>query len=211
MAHLWLPDQEGGIWGVLPLEGRELDLAGLRWQSADSVSEGSHRREIRSRGRPGGKDRPRTRATGRRKGAGTKEAGAGVLLMRAADGHRGTDSWVLLAGPDSQVRVNGRLLLWGAHALQDQDEIRVGSETTAFFSTERLARIEPMEEGPREIYCPRCSLQIAVGTPSVRCPRCGIWHHASEEYPCWGYAPTCTLCPQPTPLGAGFRWTPAHL
>ena len=205
MAHIWLTDDEGQ-WAVLPLEGRELDLAGLRLRSEHAPKPGSRPR-VR---KPRKSHAPPKKAAGQRRKE-KQERGSEVLLFRHSGEPGAPYPWILLSGPKTKVRVNGVSLLWGAHALRDRDEIRVDSEPPAYFSVESLARVETMEEATREIYCPRCSLEITVGSPAVRCPRCGIWHHSSEDYPCWCYASTCALCPHPTALDTGFQWTPADL
>jgi len=45
----------------------------------------------------------------------------------------------------------------------------------------------------------------------VRCPQCGVWHHQSDELPCWVYSSSCSLCDHPTALDAGYRWIPGEL
>ena len=135
----------------------------------------------------------------------------GVVLLRSAGLLRSAreeqEAWILV-GPAS-VRVNGVPLDTGIHVLRDQDELRVGA-SRAFFSTETLPTIVPFpSERPK--VCPRCKLDILPGTPAVGCPQCRIWHHQSEEYPCWTYNTTCTNCDQPTALEADFRWSPELL
>jgi hypothetical protein len=135
--------------------------------------------------------------------------GAGsALLLRRADA--GLDSWLLVGPPDACV--NGLPLLAGLRALCDRDEVRVG-ELRFFFATERLARVEPLPGAAQPIYCARCKDVIVPGADAVRCPdpACGLWHHQCNDTPCWTYAPTCALCPQPTDLGASYRWTPEDL
>jgi len=114
------------------------------------------------------------------------------------------EAWILV-GPAS-VRVNGHPLDTGIRVLRDRDEVRVGA-SRAFFSTETLPTIVPFP-GERPALCPRCKLDILAGSPAVRCPRCRIWHHESEEYPCWLYNASCANCDQPTALDADFRWSP---
>src|SRR2546425_13377127 len=50
---------------------------------------------------------------------------------------------VLMAGPESNVRVNGIPMAAGLRVVADRDEIRVAGVGPFSFSTESLARIEP--------------------------------------------------------------------
>jgi hypothetical protein len=129
---------------------------------------------------------------------------ASLLRARTPDGA----CWIVLAG--EAIQVNGSPLGAGIAVLGDRDEIRIGPER-AFFSTERLATVTIYPGGEHAVFCPRCKLEIAAGTPVVRCPSCNVLHHQSDEYPCWTYAERCALCDQPTALDAGFRWTPEEL
>lgn len=131
--------------------------------------------------------------------------------------HTSEGSWVLTAPPDLGVTINGRPLKNGLRVLQDRDSIRVPGSSTCFFSTERLAAVEPLPI-LEEIYCPRCKLPIEQDGPAVCCPSCGVWHHeqaapdAGRELLCWTYTDTCALCDQATDLDAAqFRWTPGSL
>ncbi len=116
--------------------------------------------------------------------------------------------WILVGPP--VVRVNGNPLDAGIRVLRDRDELRTGG-TRTFFSTESLPVMVPFTGGERSTFCPRCKLEVAAGSPAVACPQCRVWHHQSDELPCWTYAERCTMCDQPTALGAGFRWTPEDL
>jgi len=80
-----------------------------------------------------------------------------------------------------------------------------------FFSTERLATTEAYPGSPSRAFCPRCTQVIAVGEQAVRCPGCGLWHHGTEQLPCWTYGECCAVCSQPTGVDAGFQWTPEEL
>lgn len=111
--------------------------------------------------------------------------------------------WVLLAAPDTGVRVNGLPVMANIHVLADRDEITVYGERM-YFSTEVLAVVDEFA-GPA-MRCPRCKLEVPGGE-IVRCPGCKAVHHKD----CWTYAPACSLCPTPTPLDAGFQWTPEGL
>ena len=136
---------------------------------------------------------------------GRSMAGFPPVLLRDGDSPA-NPRWVLLAGPGADVTVNGGDI-GGIRLLSHRDELRVGGKLI-YFSTEKLARIEPFT-GPQEICCGRCLREIAPHSPVVRCPQCGIYHHATAESPCWEYAPVCSGCgEQPTQLDADFRWTP---
>ena len=124
-------------------------------------------------------------------------------LLRAAD-----EGWVVVGPP--AVSVNGSPLDTGIRVLRDRDELRAGSGRV-FFSTESLAVVAPLPVTGKTTFCPRCKLEIAPGSPAVRCPGCGVYHHQSEEFPCWTYSVTCALCDYPTALDAGYRWVPEEL
>ena len=116
--------------------------------------------------------------------------------------------WALVARHDAQVRINGTPARLGLTILADRDEIRTADRPPLFFSTETLAQVELFPPSGTRGFCPRCKQHIDPGTPAVHCPQCGLWHHASDDLPCWTYGPHCALCPQPTNLDAGFAWTP---
>jgi hypothetical protein len=121
------------------------------------------------------------------------------------------DRWVVLAGAETRVRVNG-LPMAGIHVLSDRDEVRVWSSggLAFFYSSERKASIEPYE-GQSGAVCPRCQQGIGVGDPAVRCPRCGVWHHETEALGCWTYDARCAVCSDATQLNAPYRWQPEDL
>jgi len=127
-------------------------------------------------------------------------------------GRRGTPPpWVLLVSGDCPVTVNGAPVLTGIRVLADRDEIRIAGADPVFFSTETLPVVEPFPGGPRTVYCPRCKLPIQPGTPAVRCPGCGVFHHQLDERPCYTYAPACAACGAPAELSGGYRWVPEGL
>lgn len=132
-----------------------------------------------------------------------------VTLVRHPE--RARAPWHLLAASGTDVWVNGIPLVGGLRVLDDRDHIRIGDDGRFFFSTEDLARVDPMPGADKAMVCPRCRQPIERGTAAVRCPQCALWHHQSSELPCWTYSPTCALCPQPTALDAGFQWTPVEL
>ena len=138
---------------------------------------------------------------------GSEGADSRVLLVRMQEARE----WVLLSGPKCRVRVNGFTICSGIRVLSDRDEIRIDGFGAFFFSTERLAVIEPLPKTERPVFCPRCKQEIREETPAVQCPQCKVWHHQSPELPCWTYAPTCALDDQATDLDADYRWTPTEL
>ena len=119
--------------------------------------------------------------------------------------------WILITGPETTVRVNGVAAALGIVALADRDEIRASDGSVFFFSSETLARVEPLPSSVARGFCPRCKQHIPAGEAAVRCPACGLWHHQSEAMPCWTYGPHCAACSQETALDTGFRWTPEEL
>jgi hypothetical protein len=129
------------------------------------------------------------------------------VILRVADSSD-DECWVVIQTPGSSLRVNGTALVTGVRALSHRDELRVGGAAgRVFFSLERSACVVPFD-GVGKSHCPRCQTVIERGTPAVRCPQCGVWHHQSDEFPCWTYSPTCALCDQSTEFESGFRWTP---
>ncbi len=137
---------------------------------------------------------------------GPTDNGAALILGAGRQGEQ--EVWVLLLREGTDLRVNGMPVLGGLRVLRDRDEIAVGG-SRLYFSTERLARVDPfpgIEE--RVVACPRCKQPIQPHTPSVRCPGCGLWHHQTEDLPCWTYSAVCSMCNQKTDLDAGFSWTP---
>ena len=174
--------EDGFEWPVASLEGDRNAL----WGSAEASL------------------RPR-RAT-------SSDDGTQPLVLRVPD-EPDDECWVVIHTPGEALRLNGTALVTGIQMLSHRDELRLaGVAGRAFFSIEGLARVAPFDglEGSR---CPRCQQPIELGTPAVRCPqpRCGVWHHESEEFGCWTYSRTCSFCDQPTALDGGFRWTPDEM
>lgn len=134
---------------------------------------------------------------------------ASIRLRRVGDG--ADPRWVMVAGPTDRVLRNGTPTVLGLSVLADRDEIRLPDGREFFFSTEMLASVEPFPATGVRGFCPRCKQVIAPASPAVRCPGCGLWHHASDDLPCWNYGPRCAACPQDTAFDAGFRWTPEEL
>lgn len=131
-----------------------------------------------------------------------------ATLVRRVAGPQ--ETWALLCPPSSDARVNGERVPLGLAILADRDELRITGHPVRFFSTETLAHVEVFPEGAGG-FCPRCKQEITSGSVVVRCPGCGLCHHASDELPCWTYAGTCAGCTQDTAMDAGFTWTPENL
>ena len=121
------------------------------------------------------------------------------------------ENWVVVAGHGSGITINGVPLLIGIHVLRNRDEIRWSREGFGFFSSEELASVVDMPAGDRTMVCPRCKQEILPGTPALRCPRCGIWHHQSEQLPCYTYAENCATCTRKTSLDGGYDWIPEEM
>lgn len=142
----------------------------------------------------------------RSRGARTRDKAPRIVPDDGAD----AETWLLIA--DDRVGVNGTPLSLGIRALRDRDEIRVPGMPALFFSGECLAVVTAMPKTDPVANCPRCVQPIRADTPAVQCPQCRVWHHESEEYPCWTYGAKCAAnCDQPTNLEAGYRWTPEEL
>lgn len=140
--------------------------------------------------------------------AGASNGAQGAAYVIRHPNSDGRDRWMLFASCQMRVSVNGLILEIGMRTLRDKDEIRVG-ETVMFFSTEQIAQVLPFPGIGKPCKCPRCQSEILVGTPAVRCPHCGVWHHQSEESPCWTYAEKCAaFCDQSTALDSGLQWVP---
>jgi len=135
------------------------------------------------------------------------EAGSVPVIERVPD-LSGEETWVVFHSAGSALRINGTRLSTGIRVLLHRDELRVtGVAGRAFFSLEGFARVEAFA-GVEDSRCPRCQQPIERETPAVRCPQCSVWHHESEEFGCWTYSTTCSLCDQPSDFEAGFRWMP---
>ena len=132
-----------------------------------------------------------------------------LLRSRSAEG----ESWLVMSARHAAVRLNGVRLLTGFRVLADRDELYVDGVGRAFFSTERLAQVEPFPSADRPVGCARCrGLLMVAGSPAVQCPLCRVWMHQSDEYPCWSHSDRCVApCPQPTALAGQYRWTPEGL
>lgn len=132
-----------------------------------------------------------------------------AYLMRHP-GPNGQDTWLLFASGHENVSINGQRLDLAIRCLRHKDEVRLG-RSVLLFSLEEQAGVVSFPGIGKPCKCARCKQEILPGTPAVRCPnaRCGVWHHQSQESPCWTYAETCAaLCGQPTSLEAGLQWVP---
>lgn len=118
------------------------------------------------------------------------------------------ENWVILAGHESGIAINGLPLLFGIRVLRDRDEIRWGPEGFAFLSLEEPASVVDLPQGGSKIFCPRCKQEIMPGTPAVQCPGCRVWHHQSETLPCYTYAENCATCMRKTQMDGEYDWSP---
>lgn len=120
------------------------------------------------------------------------------------------NKWGVMVSADMTVRHNGLPIKAGLRLLEHRDALAPEAGTLLFFSTEELARVEPFA-GAAAVSCPRCRSEVRHGDAAVRCPSCGVVHHETADRNCWTYGETCALCPQPSALDAGLRWTPEDL
>ena len=130
-----------------------------------------------------------------------------ALFPRQAE----TAGWVLLWRHGHDVYINGIPLDTGIRLLQNRDEVRIDGRDPLFFSTEVLPFVESFTAADRDVYCPRDKSKVEPGTPSVRCPQCGVVYHQSEDRPCYTYSPHCATCPRSTDLEAGYEWVPSDI
>lgn len=131
------------------------------------------------------------------------------MILRQTEGDK--EVWILLVPAETAVRVNGVPVAIGIRVVRDRDEIRVPGEPRAFFSAETPAEVVPFPEAKRGLNCQRCMQVIEPGTPAVKCPGCGAWHHQNQKLNCWTYNEVCANGEHPTDLEAGFCWTPEEL
>jgi len=138
--------------------------------------------------------------------AGPLESGLAARMVSFRVGN--AERWVVVAGLDSQTRVNGiPLSAIGARVLADRDELSLAGVGSIFYSAEKLAEVVEFPGADRPVVCGRCRQPIKPGSPAVQCPSCGIWYDQSIEFPCWVYA-ECSFCGMSTALDAGFSWVP---
>ena len=185
MAHLWLADDSDG-WAILPL----LLDAYLLHAHPPTPAGASISADLEALG----------------KGTGSAQRSPAVIVHSGA--HH--SSWILLTADARTVRVNGLPVSAGIRALGDRDEIAIPGRPAMFLSTETLAQVTPFENAPQPLFCPRCKQRLETGMPAVRCPRCAVWHHQTDDLQCWTYAESCASCDCRTALDAGFTWVPEH-
>ncbi len=138
----------------------------------------------------------------------SSEAAAALLLRsRSSNG----DLWLLLALAPGSVALNGVPLRSGIRVLADQDEIYLGADGQVFFSTERLATVQPCTSTNPDLRCARCRRPIPPQSDAVACPNCTVWYHQTEPRPCWTYASACAMCGHASELNGAYRWTPEGL
>jgi hypothetical protein len=132
-----------------------------------------------------------------------------VLILRTEIDSQ--ENWAVVAGFESGIAINGIPLSLGIHVFRDRDEIRWSREGIGFFSSEEPASVLDFPERDRKVLCPRCKQEIVPETPAVRCPKCKIWYHQSEKFPCYTYAEYCATCPRPASLDGGYEWMPEEM
>ncbi len=133
----------------------------------------------------------------------------GPVLRRLASGSG--DAWVILAPASAPVRVNGQQLHTGLRVLAHRDAVQLGAAPPLYFSSERVAVIEPYPGGRVPVFCPRDKTVITAGSPAARCPSCSSWFHQSEALPCLNYGEVCPICGERTELDGELRWTPGEV
>jgi hypothetical protein len=140
-------------------------------------------------------------------GAATARTDANAcLLVRVA----GQERWAALVAEDAALLHNGARVAACLRVLEHRDALALGGGPSLFFSTEEPARVETFT-ADAPVACPRCRGEVRPGDAVVRCPSCGVVHHEAGDRRCWTYCEFCALCPQPTALDAGLRWTPEEL
>lgn len=199
MAHLWRRSS-GGEWEPITLNGQAYVL------DAFAPASGEYHRELVAQTPFEIPDLHQDSSQGPTDELAPIGRATSVLRRAAA---RTDDTWVLFARQGARILVNGLRVDLGILVLSDRDEIRLASGQTVYFSTESLAAVVPYP-GDARGFCPRCKNEIEAEEPAVRCPGCGLWHHAGER-PCWTYSEQCAACAQHTAPDAGYRWTPEEL
>lgn len=188
MAQVFFQDHEGSF-SPLALEADRYRVASTR----DEGAEGIAAKLVLSPERGG---RPARR-------------GAMLGRAEAEPGETRDASWLIFAGADTLLRVNGERRTLGVTALHHRDEVQLDAAPPFYFSTERLARVE-IHAGD-ELNCPRCAQAIVPTDPCVACPGCGVRHHQRDDRACWTHTPSCVLCGHTTDLDAGLQWSPEEL
>jgi hypothetical protein len=130
-----------------------------------------------------------------------------IELMRLEPSRK----WIAIIPAGSQITHNAQPAA-GLRVLAHGDLLAAAHGAAVFFSTEQAPSIETFGQ-TQSVSCPRCKRPIVLGQSVVRCPACGVVHHelADPDRNCWTYAEKCALCPQPTALDLGLRWSPEAL
>ncbi len=109
---------------------------------------------------------------------------------------------VLIVRPYLRLRVNGLPLCAGIRRLRHMDEICADNgEVIGYFLAYSPPRVVEFNEAQHgHLSCPICTRPLSG--PCVECPRCSVWFHETEAYPCWSGGETCPTagCPQKTRL-----------
>ena len=139
-----------------------------------------------------------------------------ALCVSSAKSDRPNESpsaWFLLSSREAAtVWVNGLPYSAGAiRLMRHRDEIRLPDGRRIFFSEESPAEVAPFPGVGDRAVCPRCRLELAQGAASVRCPKCRVHHHQSEDRPCWTRTAACAVCGADTDLEYPSVWSPEEL
>jgi len=116
--------------------------------------------------------------------------GATIEVAREPAG----DTFVLVTDAEHRTLLNGRPVVVGASVLRHRDEIRTHDGATWRFSNDARAEAAPFPGVGHPVRCPRCTTDIEVGTPAVRCPKCELYHHERADLPCWSSEAFCGGC-----------------
>lgn len=131
---------------------------------------------------------------------------APALLVRSA-----ADACAFALIARDETSLNGTPLRCGLSMLSDRDEIRFADGRRFYFSTERLATVEPFPDVDKPAKCVRCKTALDRGDDAVRCVGCDLWFHQTTELGCFAHAANCPVCETATALDTGYRWTPEEL
>lgn len=131
-------------------------------------------------------------------------------VLRVSRNREHNEMYTFLVALSDSLLVNGERLIIGGRLLQDKDRIALPGGQRLCFSTEELAVVAPAPD--TELVCFRCKQSIGPGSPSVKCPGCGAYHHQVEPLQCWTYSAGCAACGAPTDLSRpSFRFVPEDL
>ena len=125
--------------------------------------------------------------------------------------YAGKAVWVLLIPAQFSIWVNGRRT-GHIRVLRHRDSIWWPGADAAFFSTEKLAKVEIYPGHSERLDCPRCKKPILEGNQIVVCHGCSTIHHMEPDPPlrlnCWTYSDHCGACPYSSDMSGGLRWVP---